>query len=141
MNVIVAADELLFNENRRLRLQRLVIDSYVKNLPERLSLDQIVLLELRQDFYLSIAEECSKVRPLKLLEQPTWISCMLRKVSSISIKVEELVLVGHSIRSLCFLLGCATFHFPYCFVSISLEFLVREQITSVIIFLIKTRFY
>ncbi|CAF1577291.1 unnamed protein product, partial [Adineta ricciae] len=108
VNVTVAADEVLFNENHHLRLQRLVIDSYVKNLPEKLPLDRIVSLELRQDFYLDITEECLNVRSLKLRGQPIWICCMLQKISFANMKLEELVLVVPGIRYLYALLEGVT---------------------------------
>ncbi|CAF0919504.1 unnamed protein product [Adineta ricciae] len=108
VHVAIAADEVLFAKAHHLRLQRLVIDPYVKILPKELPLDRIVSLELRQDFYLDITEECLNVRSLKLRGQPTWVVSMLRKVSSTSIKLDELVLIVPGIRYLYVLLECAT---------------------------------
>jgi hypothetical protein len=93
VHVTIAADEVLFDRNHHVHLRRLVVNAYVKILPEKLSLNQIISLELYQESCLDIIEQCSKVRSLKLTGHPPWVISQLRKISSSNMKLEQLVLV------------------------------------------------
>lgn len=100
VRITTTADEVLFNPNHHLRLRRLVIDAYVETLPEKLSLSQIISLELHQESCLDVIEQCLEVRSLKLIGQPEWVIYLLKKVSYIHMKLEQLFLVVPGIGSL-----------------------------------------
>jgi hypothetical protein len=106
VHVTIAADEVLFDKNHHVRFRRLVVDVYVKILPEKLPLNQIISLELHQESCLDIIEQCSEVRSLKLTGQSSWVISLLRKISYSNMKLEQLVLVVSGIGSLYDLLEC-----------------------------------
>ena len=100
VHLTVAVDEVLFNRNHRFRLRRLVVDANVETLPRKLPLRRIISLELHQEGRLDIIGQCLKVRSLKLVGQAEWVIHLLRKVSYIDMKLEQLVLVVPGIGSL-----------------------------------------
>ncbi|CAM4761621.1 unnamed protein product [Rotaria magnacalcarata] len=100
MHVTRAADEVLFNRNHHFRLRGFVVDAYVETLPEKLSPDQVISLELHQGSCLNIIEQCLALRSLKLIGRPEWIICLLRKFSNVNMKVEQLVFTVPGIGSL-----------------------------------------
>ena len=108
MHVTRAADEVLFNRNHHFRLRGLVIDAYVETLPEKLSLDQIISLELHEDSCLNIIEQCLELRSLKLIGRTEWVICLLRRISYVNMKLEQLVLTVPGIRALHDLLASIT---------------------------------
>jgi hypothetical protein len=108
IHVTKAADDVIFNSNHHLRLRKLVIDAYIETLPEKLSLSQVISLELHQESYLDIIEQCLEVRSLKLIGQPEWIIWLLRRVSYVNMKLEQLVLDIPGIGSLYDLLASIT---------------------------------
>jgi hypothetical protein len=108
VHVTIAADEVLFNRNHHFRLRGLVVDVSLQTLPEKLPLNQVVSLELHEENCLDIIEQCSEVRSLKLIGQPEWVICLLRKVSYVNMKLEQLVLVVPGIGSLYDLLTSIT---------------------------------
>ena len=108
VHVTITADAVLFNRYHHLRLRRLVVDAHVEVLPEKLSLSRLISLELHQESCLDIIEQCLELRSLKLLGQPEWVMCLLRKASHIDIKLEQLVVVVPGIGSLYELLASVT---------------------------------
>ena len=108
VHITTAANEVLFNRNHHLRLQRLVVNANVETLPEKLPLSRIISLELHQESCHDIIEQCLEVRSLKLIGRPEWVIYLLRKASYIDLKLEQLVLVVPAIGSLYELLGCVS---------------------------------
>ncbi|CAF2074111.1 unnamed protein product [Rotaria magnacalcarata] len=100
VHITIAGDEVLFNRNHHFRLRKLVLDADITTLPEKLSLDQVISLELHQDSCLSTIEQCLELRSLKLIGLPEWVICFLRKISNANIKLEQLVLTVPGIGSL-----------------------------------------
>ncbi|CAF4975777.1 unnamed protein product, partial [Rotaria socialis] len=99
-HITIAGDEVLFNRNHHFRLQKLVLDADVTTLPQKLSLGQVISLELHQNSCLNTFEQCLELRSLKLIGLPEWVICFLRKISNANIKLEQLVLTVPGIGSL-----------------------------------------
>jgi hypothetical protein len=100
LHITITADELLLNRDSRLRFRGLVVDISVQTLPEKLSLSQVISLELHQETCLDIIEQCSELRSLKLIGQSEWVLYLLRKVLNINMKLERLILVVPGVGSL-----------------------------------------
>ncbi|CAF1213496.1 unnamed protein product, partial [Adineta steineri] len=92
MHVTEAADKVLLNENHHLCIRGLVIDILVRTLPEKLLLSRVISLELYEDSHLNIIEQCIHLRSLRLIGHPQWISRLLRTVSQVNTKLEQLTL-------------------------------------------------
>ena len=108
VHLTVAVDEVIFDRDQHFRQRRLVIDAFVETLPEKLPLRRIISLELYQESHLDIIGYCLEVRSLKLIGQAEWVICLLREVSNVDMKLQQLVLVVPGIGSLYDLLASVT---------------------------------
>lgn len=93
MHITEMADEVLFNLNYQFRARGLVIDEHIRNLPKKLSLSQLISLELHQESYIDIIEQCPELRALKLIGQPEWAISLLKNVAYSIVGLEQLVVV------------------------------------------------
>ncbi|CAF4124306.1 unnamed protein product, partial [Adineta steineri] len=93
MHITKQADDVLFNINHRFRLRELVLDTHVRILPEELLLNHVISLELHQNSHLDNIQQCLELRSLKLIGHPQWIISILRKISQVNSKLEQLSLV------------------------------------------------
>lgn len=105
MHVTKAADEVLFNLNHRFRVRGLVIDAHIRTILKNLLLYQLISLELHQESYINIIEQCLELRALKLVGQPEWVISLLENVAHCIVKLEQLVIVVPGVGSLCDLLA------------------------------------
>lgn len=108
MHVTRATDEVLFNRNHHFRLRGLVVDANIEAVLEKLSLDQVISLELHQDSRLNIIEHCPELRSLKLIGRTEWVISLLRQISYADMKLEQLIVIVPGIGSLYDLLTSAT---------------------------------
>jgi hypothetical protein len=99
---------VIFNRNHHLPLRKLIIDASVESLPKQLSLSQVISLELHQESRLDIIEQSLEVRSLKLTGQHEWVIRLLRRVSYVNMKLEQLILDIPGIGSLYDLLASIT---------------------------------
>ncbi|CAF1245835.1 unnamed protein product [Adineta steineri] len=86
IHVTTAADEVLFNRSYRLQLRKLIVESNIDNLSEKVPLNQIISLELHQQSCLDIIEQFSEVRSLKLVGQSQWVIRVLTKVLYVDVE-------------------------------------------------------
>jgi hypothetical protein len=93
MHITREVDDVLFNRNHHFCLRGLVLDAHVRTLPEKLLLSQIISLELHQNNHLNNIQQCLELRSLKLIGHPQWIISLLRKISQVNLKLEQLTLV------------------------------------------------
>jgi hypothetical protein len=93
LHITREADDVLFNKNHHLLLRGLVLDVHVRTLPEKALLSQVISLELHQNNHLNNIQQFLELRSLKLIGQPKWIICLLRKISHINLKLEQLTLM------------------------------------------------
>lgn len=100
LHVTSAADEVLSDRSRHFCFRGLVVDAYVRTFPQELTLSQVIPLELHQERSLKIIEQCSELRSLKLIGQPKWIICLIKKIAYVHVKLEQLILVVPGIGSL-----------------------------------------
>ena len=99
-NTTKAIDELLMNNNNRLLFRSLRADIFLHTLPKKLRLNQVCSLELRQVNSLSIIEQCTVLRLLKLVGESEWILSILTKVLNARINIERLILITPGVGSL-----------------------------------------
>ena len=99
-NVTTAANEVLSNRKYRLRLRRLVLDVSVRTLPEKLLLSHVISLELHHENSLNIIHHCAELRSLTLVGPPEWIVRLLRRISFVNKKLEQLTLLASDVGSL-----------------------------------------
>ena len=99
-NVTITASEVLSNKKYHLRLRRLVLDVSVRRLPEKLLLSHVVSLELHQENSLDIIHHCPELRSLTLVGPPEWIVRLLRRISFVNKKIEQLTLLASDVGSL-----------------------------------------
>jgi hypothetical protein len=93
MHITREADEVLFNRNHHFCLRGLVLDVHVQTRPEKFLLSQVISLELHQNNRLDSIQQCLELRSLKLIGHPQWIISLLRKISQVNLKLEQLTLV------------------------------------------------
>lgn len=108
VHITTAADEVLLNKNHHLHLRGLIVDASVETIPKKLSLSQVISLELHQESCLDIIGHCLELRSLKLIGRPEWAVSLLRKVWCVNMKLEQLTLIVPGVRSLYDLLASAT---------------------------------
>ena len=99
-NVTIAASEVLSNKKHHLHLRKLVLDDSVRTLPEKLLLGHVVSLELHHRNNLDIIHCCPELRSLTLVGHPEWIVHLLRRISFVNKKLEQLTLLASDVGSL-----------------------------------------
>ena len=99
-HLTVTADQVLFNENEHFYLRGLVINEHLEDLPMEIILNRAISLTLYDSCCLDIIEQCSKLRSLRLFGSIEWITSLIWKVISQSIKLEQLIIVISGITSL-----------------------------------------
>lgn len=99
-NITQAIDEVLTLSKSRFLFRGLVVDVFVRMLPEKLRLNQLSSLELHQSSSLDIIEECTALRSLKLVGDSEWIILILGKILRSHIEIEQLVVTTPSVGSL-----------------------------------------
>lgn len=87
------ADDVLFNRNHRLHVRGLLLDAHIHALPEKNWFDRVISVELHQKCSRSDIQQCLELRSLKLIGHPQWIIDLLRKISHVNVKLEQLTLV------------------------------------------------
>ena len=100
MNATTAASEVLSNKKHHLRLRKLVLDVSVRRLPEKLLLSHVASLELHHENSLDIIYHCLEIRSLTLVGPPEWIVRLLRRISFVNKKLEQLILFPSDVGSL-----------------------------------------
>jgi hypothetical protein len=105
-NITTAADQVLFNRKYHLRLQGLVLDSYVQNLPKQLSFDRVISVTMHNKNCFDLVEQCLELRSLKLIGESEWIISLLRKCPHMNTKLEQLTVIMPDISPLYELMAC-----------------------------------
>jgi hypothetical protein len=93
VHVTMTGDEMLFDKNYHFCLRRLVLDVHIGTLPEKLLLSQVISLELHQNSHLNNIQQCLQIRSIKLIGHPQWIISLLKKISHVNLKLEQLTLI------------------------------------------------
>lgn len=108
MHITREADEVLFNKNHHLYLRGLVLDVHTRTLPKKLFLSQVISLELHQNNRFDNIQQCLELRSIKLVGHSHWIISLLRKISQINLRLEQLTLIVPGISLLHNLLASIT---------------------------------
>lgn len=99
VNFTNAVDEILIKNRSQCLFRKLILDTFVHTLPEKLDLNQVNALELHQESPLDIVEHCTALCSLKLIGDSDWIVSILAKVFNAKIKIKQLVLITPGVGS------------------------------------------
>ena len=99
-SIIVAADQVLYNENHQFVFHGLTLDATIKEIPEWISVNRVVSMTLHETALFNVLEHCLELRSLKLIGEIDWIRWIIKNIPQRNTKLNQLTIVTATIKSL-----------------------------------------
>lgn len=86
------ADDVLFNQNHRLCIKGLVLDTHLPAFPNKIWTNRVFSIELHEESLVSSIRQYVEIRSLKLIGSPQWVINVIGKISKVNVRLEHLTL-------------------------------------------------
>lgn len=95
-----ASNAVMYNGNYRCLFRGLTLGPAVAEVPEMIPVNRVISLTLHENTSLKTLEHYSELRSLKLIGKTNWILSIIKSISPINIKLDQLAIITPAVKSL-----------------------------------------